>query len=229
MSHELRTPLNIINGMLYLVQSTELTDEQRKYLADMQSASTSLLELIEELLDFSNIEQGKFTSMVVAFNLGDVLENLSGHMAAEIEGKSLQFRAEISEAIPRLFLGNPRALKKILRHLLKNAVKFTNTGEIILKVEEVADEEIEQGKAKLLFSVSDTGIGIPPDIFSDMFETFVQGDGSNTRQYSGVGLGLAICKRLVEIQSGEIWLESEPGKGSTFYFTFDVWHAVETR
>lgn len=218
-SHELRTPLNIISGMAYILSTTHLTGEQREYVHDIQSASNAFLDLIEEILDFSNIENGKFTSMSVIFNLDEILETISASMYAKLEETTVQFRTEISQELPRPLVGNPRGLKKILVHLLDNAVKFTETGEIVLTIVPMTNEKDPSEEIQLSFSIRDTGFGIPPEIFSSLFEMFNRDESSNAQHYSGVGLGLALSKRLVELQGGKIRGESEPGVGTTFYFS----------
>lgn len=225
MSHELRTPMNVIMGMTYVVLETELTPKQRKYLDNIQSASNRLLRLINDILDFSKIETRKLTMESVNFHLDTLLEDLAGQIQENAQEKGLALRFDIDNAIPCSLIGDPSRLHQILFNLLDNAVKFTETGEVLchVKLEQEPGSsnisDVSSERMKLLFSVSDTGIGIPPEKLSDVFAPFTQVDGSSTRKYGGTGLGLAFCKRLVEMMEGQIWVESEPGQGSTFYFT----------
>jgi two-component system sensor histidine kinase/response regulator len=216
MSHEIRTPLNGIIGMTELTLETPLSEEQREYLGMVKQSADSLLTVINDILDFSKIEAGKMSLESAEFNLRETLEETIRTFSLRAGAKGLELICDIPSSIPQLVLGDTERLRQVLVNLLGNAVKFTDRGEIILQAHL---QEKQDNSVHLHFTIRDTGIGVPIEKQGMIFESFVQADGSSRRKYGGTGLGLTICTRLVAMMGGRIWLESEPGQGSTFHFT----------
>jgi two-component system sensor histidine kinase/response regulator len=223
MSHEIRTPMNAIIGLSHLALKTALNAKQRDYVSKVHNAGTSLLAIINDILDFSKIEAGKLDLETTEFRMDEVIASVTTLTAQKAHEKGIEFLAHVAPGIPECLLGDPLRLGQILTNFVNNAVKFTERGEIRLNIELL---ERTGEKVQLKFFVRDTGIGMTPEQSAKLFQPFTQADMSTTRKHGGTGLGLTICRRLVELMGGRIWLESEPGVGSTFHFT--AWIGVGT-
>lgn len=216
MSHEIRTPINGIMGMTDLTLSTDLSGEQREYLEIVRTSTDSLLAVVNHIFDFSQMESRRLTLERVPFLLSDCLFEVERETSLRAREKNLLLSVSAAPGVPDRLLGDPVRLRQIFSSLLDNAVKFTQRGSVSMRV---AAKEVSASEALLHCSVADTGIGIASDKQDAIFQAFAQGDTSNTRKFGGTGLGLAISSRLAHMMQGDLWVESEPGKGSTFYFT----------
>jgi PAS domain S-box-containing protein len=227
MSHEIRTPMNAIIGISDLLAKTALSPEQNGYVQIFRRAGDNLLHLINDILDLSKVEASQLELERTGFSLGDLLGKVTEMVAVRADEKGLALVCEVAPHVPTDLIGDPTRLRQVLLNLLGNAIKFTESGEVALRV--TSDEPSEPGA--LRFTISDTGIGIPEDKLGVVFERFTQADSSTTRRFGGSGLGLTISKRLVELMGGKIWVESGVGEGSVFSFTvpLEIWAEATPR
>lgn len=224
MSHEIRTPLNGIVPLLEILRDSELTAEQRQYVLTALNSSHHLLSIINDILDYTKIEAGKLELEMIELAPAELLDSVVVLMAKSAERKGLKLGYSVGVGVPERLRGDPIRLRQILTNLVSNAIKFTEKGSIQV---EVNRRELSRRDVELVFSVRDTGVGMSPETQARLFRSFSQADASTTRKHGGTGLGLVICKRLVELMDGRIGVESEPGKGSVFWFNVRLRRSVE--
>lgn len=219
MSHEIRTPMNAIMGMIYLIQKTDLNEKQRDYTAKIQASSQHLLGIINDILDFSKIEAGKYEIEKIDFKLDQVINNLAALTSEKCSSKGIKLIFDVDPEVPNNLKGDPLRIGQVLINYTNNAIKFTENGEIIVRIKK---EKEFKNNCIIRFEVKDTGIGMTEEQKSKLFQPFQQADTSTTRKYGGTGLGLVISKQLAALMNGEVGVQSEVGKGSTFWFTANL-------
>jgi CheY-like chemotaxis protein len=216
MSHEIRTPMNGVLGMCELLQRTELNARQRHLSDTILRSARSLLDILNDILDFSKIEAGKLELELAPFSPSELVPSASAPFVAAAQAKGLDFRVRIEPGVPALLIGDALRLRQVLNNLLSNAIKFTERGSISLTC---SAANLTEQRAELRFAITDTGIGVAPSALERIFDPFAQADAATTRRYGGSGLGLAIVRRLVTLMGGQVQVESEAGRGSTFSFS----------
>ncbi|MCF7971956.1 MAG: response regulator [Methylococcaceae bacterium] len=219
MSHEIRTPMHAITGMTHLILHTQVTEKQRNYLDKINTSAKWLLDILNDILDFSKIEAGKLRLEYTLFNLEELMQSLTDIAESLIGNKALSLNFKIDQNVPQLLIGDSLRLRQVLLNLVSNAIKFTETGSVIVHVEKVRKVHADANAVEIRFNIKDTGIGLSDEQQQQLFIAFNQADNSTTRNYGGTGLGLSISKELVEMMEGTIGIESQLGSGSHFYFT----------
>lgn len=222
MSHELRTPMNAIIGYAELLMEEAQIENKKNMVLDLKKihvAARHLLNLINDLLSYTTIESGKWREECVDFSISELAQECMGLHGYQLTDRKLKMKTEVGKEVPAIVRGDAAAVREILKHLLANAVKFTEQGEISLSISQAPFDRLEPNEMRLQFALRDTGVGMEPEVLSRLFKVLEQGDSSATKKFGGTGLGLAICRSLIQQMKGNIQVESERGKGTTFVFT----------